>query len=179
MHLATLDGAALTEALRRMKDIRGGKLGEAHWRFRDRLTIDWAGMEESVDAEVETPMPYGVTVSAQVMKHLTARLSWEGPIAIGFDEDRLVIGRDRIPATARVGPRRHILPVDASPRAVLVAVLREGPDAIAEAGYADECTAVTERWRKSIARAAKSIAWTGIDEQTLAELVAERLRSRG
>jgi hypothetical protein len=167
MHLATVDGGRLTEALRRMGGIRGGKLGTAHWTFQGKLVIDWAGMREELEADIHETLDGALAVQADAMKHITTILNYKGPTKIRWADDRLVVGMDRIPAELVAEPRSFDLPVDGNPRDLLRAMLRRPREELEQAGFAVECNEVEDKWRKSIRTAAKALAWTGIDEATV------------
>jgi hypothetical protein len=176
MHLATVDGGRLTEALRRMGGIRGGKLGTAHWTFQGKLVIDWAGMREELEADIHETLDGALAVQADAMKHITTILNYKGPTKIRWADDRLVVGMDRIPAELVAEPRSFDLPVDGNPRDLLRAMLRRPREELEQAGFAVECNEVEDKWRKSIRTAAKALAWTGIDEATVEGLVGQVLR---
>ena len=175
MHLATVDGEKLTEVLQRMSRIAGPVLGSAFWRFTDKVVIDWAGMQEPLEGQVENEMPDGLVVSGELMKGTGGRLTYSGPTAIVWADERLQIGRDRLPAEPAHSPRSITLPVGAEEGDLLVAILRRSLEEARLSGYTAECEVVEEKWGKSIGRAAKALGWTGLDESTLARAVAEAL----
>jgi len=175
MHLATVDGEKLTEVLQRMSRIAGPVLGSAFWRFTDKVVIDWAGMQEPLEGQVENEMPDGLVVSGELMKGTGGRLTYSGPTAIVWADERLQIGRDRLPAEPAHGHRPTRLPVGAKEGDLLRAILSHSVEEATRSGYAAECEQVEEKWRKSIGRAAKALAWTRLDESSLAKVVAKAL----
>lgn len=175
MHLATVDGEELTKALRRMSRVRGRKLGCAFWRITDRLVIQWSGIEESVAADVVNPIPEGLMVSGRFMKHAGKGPGYSGPMEIGWDDEMMAIGQHRIMADRAAGPRVVALPFNATEGDLLRAMLTHSLEELKDSGYAEECELVGQKWDRSIARAAKALAWTGLDERRLAGAVAEAL----
>lgn len=175
MHLATVDGKELTRALRRMSRVPGRRMGSAFWRFADKLVIEWSGIEETVDADVVAPMPDGLIVSARFMKHAGRRPRYSGQIEIHFDNGMLAIGAHRITVDRATGPRTVALPFNAREGDVLRAMMAGAEEELKASGYAEECELVDEKWRKSVDRAAKALAWTGIDRERLARVVGDEL----
>ena len=173
--LARVDGKSLTRALRNMKKIRGRKMGSAFWRFSDQMIIEWSGMHEPVEGEVFYPLPDGIMVPVRFMRHTVVRLKYSGPTDICWEGGKFWIGFDSIDAQEATGARPFSLPVDAREDALLRGVLGWSKEAAVQSGYADEIEQLEARLERSMTKAAKALAWTGMKRDRLARLVMDAL----
>ena len=179
IHVATVDGKSLTRALRRMKRIRGRKMGGGFWRFGDHMSIEWSGMQEAVEGEVYYPLPYGIMVSVGFMRHAVVRLKYSGPTDICWEQGKLWIGNDRVAAVEPTSDRVFSLPVDAREGALLRGILGWSKEAAVQSGYGVELEQIEARLERSMKKAAKALAWTGMGEGRLSDMVIEALRADG
>jgi len=175
IHLATVDGKSLTRALRKMKRIRGRKMGCGFWRFGDQAAIEWSGMHEAVEGEVYYQLPYGIMVPVGFMRHAVVRLKYSGPTDICWEQGKLWIGNDRVGAVEATGDRVFSLPVDAREDALLRGVLGWSKEAAVQSGYAEELKQIEARLGRSMIKAAHALAWTGMKEETLSQMVVDSL----
>ena len=175
MHLATIDGKELTKALRRMRRVPGRRMGCAFWRFGAGLVIEWSGIEETVEAEVVSPLPDGLMVSGRFMKHAGKGPGYSGSMEIRWEEGMMAIGKHRITVERAEGPRTVALPFNAGDGDLLRAMLTHSLEELRNSGYGEECELVGGKWDRSVAKAAKALAWTGLGERRLAGVVAEAL----
>jgi len=179
MHLAIVNGELLTQALRRMTGAGAGHMGGAIWHVFFQLEIDWTGMREELPVQVLEPMTQGLLVANDAMHHVCARFSYSGPTLLTWEDGKLGIGNDLVPAVLVDGPREQQLPLDATEGDLLRKMLTEPTVVIRRAGYTSECDDVAEHWRSSIAAAHEALAWTGIDARTLDAVISQALRCRG
>jgi hypothetical protein len=175
MHIASVDGKELSHALRQLKSTPGTKRGTAFWVFGEELRIDWSGASKSIAARVAEPVPSGIVVDCNVMKQVTARLNYDGPTDIRFEDDALLIGRDRIGAHKATATRQVALPVDADDADVLLATLGFSPEGMADSGYGVEADEVVSKLKKSLSTAAKALLWTSLGPDRLGDMVMDEL----
>lgn len=181
MHFATVDGEELTGVLRSVSQTRRRLRGSAFWSFGEELAIKWTSWEQAIATRIERPFPHVLVVSGEIMQKVAAALSFKGPTALAWDEERqhLHLGKHSLPATIAAKPPAVILPLDAGDGELLREMLRHGGEAAKASGYGEEVGKVDDRWRKSISAAAAALSWTGLSSAVLEEIVSERLRQSG
>ncbi len=175
MHIARVDGKELSRVLRQLKSTPGTKRGAAFWFFGEDLRIDWSGASLSLGARVAELARQGIVVAGDVMKHLSARLNYDGPTEIRFEDNALLIGRDRIPARRSLVPRSVSLPVDAQAADVLLATLGFGTQAMSDSGYGSDVDETLSRLKKNLANSARNLAWTSMAPDRLADIIMDDL----
>jgi hypothetical protein len=171
IHMATVDGKSLTKALRKMKRVRGRKMGSAFWSFGDNMEIAWSGMQFAVEGEVFYQLPHDIMVSARFMRHSGDRLTYEGPTDICWEKGDLCIGFDRVPAEEAPTSRPFALLVDANEGDLLREVLGRSTEAAVQSGYGEELEPLEEKLGRTMGQAAKALAWTGMSEERLTNMV--------
>ena len=179
IHVATVDGRSLTRALRRMKRIRGRKMGGGFWRFGNHVSIEWSGMQEAVEGEVYYPLPHGIMVSVGFMRHAVVRLRYSGPTDICWEQGKLWIGNDRVVAVEATGDRVFSLPVDAREDSMLRGILGWSKEDAVQSGYGVELEQIEARLERSMSKATKALAWTGMKEGRLSDMVMKALTEDG
>lgn len=185
MLVATLDGKELTQALRQMKSTPGRKLGSAFWKFGGELEIVWSGGQRKVSAAVRQPLPHGILLKCEVMKHVAERLRYQGEVEVHFEGGHMSIGNDRMRADLAEGPRIFSLLVGSSAGDMLLASEVFSLDEAQRSGYEEEFCEVRARLYRSLCKAGKALDWTGISQAELNEAVldhicakAERIKGR-
>ena len=178
MRLATIDGEALSKALRLMARAPREMLGSAFWCFGDELVIRWTTYEEPLDAQIESTLEAPLMVPGDAMAQLCARVELRGDVPLEWDPEgtRLVLGPHRLPATPSEPPFQ--LALDARPRDLLPHLLVR-PETLAPAGYAAEAAALRKRWDGSLAAAAEALAWTGLGVGALEAVLVAAIDSPG
>ena len=175
MHLATVDGKHLTKVLRRMKRIRGKKMGAAFWRFEEGIIIDWAGMEIGVEGEVVSPLPHGIIVPGRFMKHATVKLRYSGPTEIHWQNNQFHLGPDRVVAEQANAPRVFALPIDAREVHVLRALRSHSASTIRQSGYGNELDAAKARLDRTVDKMEKTLSWIGIDRLEIVLFLKDKI----
>ncbi len=178
MKLATIDGPALTDILRRMGHAPRQLLGSAFWRFEDDLIVSWTTYEEPVSARVEPDPPGPLMVPGDAMAQLAKGIDLTGDVVIEYDvaQARLRVGPHSLPATPAASELPFSLPLDARPRELLQRVLTHAPEALAAAGYEAEAEALGARWASSLDDVAEALDWTGLTRSDIEAALVEVLR---
>jgi len=158
-----------------MKSTPGKKLGSAFWMFEKGLTIGWSGGERKVSADVHEPLPYGVVVSCDAMKHVVERLRYKGEMEIHFGGDHMSIGNDRIRAELAEGPRAFSLLVGSTAGDMLLASEVFSLDEAQRSGYEEDFCDVRSKLHRSLRKAGKALDWTGVSQDELNEAVMDRI----
>jgi len=164
MKIGTINGAALTDALKQMGKAPRRLLGSAFWCFGDEVIVSWTTYEHSLDAHLEVPSAGPFMVPGDVMAQLCRRVALKGEVTIEWDATRarLQLGSHSLPAIQVAPERPFVLALDARPRELLRQALVQSPESLAEAGYGTEAEEIMKRWQRSLDAAHEALAWTGL-----------------
>jgi hypothetical protein len=180
VHLATVDGELLTEALRRLGTLSGSRESPAVWRFRlEEVEIRWAGKTERLPSESVEVLPPDVTVAGDIMGHICGRVKCAGPTSLSFGDGHLGLGRAFVPATQTNETAVSPLPPDTEPSELLRKMFTEPLEDLENSDCVSKYARLADKWSASIAKAATELAWTGIDGQLLGRLVSGGIRHGG
>jgi hypothetical protein len=142
----------------------------AFWQFEaGSLTIDWNGTKDRLSGEGEGAAV--VRVNGAAMMAVPRALSGNsGTIRVELAAERVQIGSFSLPCDAVEGSAPETLPTDAAPRHVLgVAFLKTSGELETE-GLTEEVAELLERLGRSVAHAAQTFKWLGIEGDPLDRL---------
>ena len=170
-----VDAKQLRTVLRRMGKAAGRISGAGMWTLgATGLTIEWAGAADTL-----TGVGAGharIAVAGDHMKGLARLPLADDEVTIRVDGDRLYIDTMSIPCAAVTEAARTLVPAFADDRQLLLAAHRHTGAELEAAGHAAELKRARGRLGSSVARAAKALAWLGIDEYDVDVWITERLR---
>lgn len=165
--LFTADAATLGAALRQLHRHGARTPGPAIWRLSgSELRVQWKGGAHAMDVEGDGTAAF--RVDARYVAALAKTLAKSGVLEIRVSADAVRFGTFAVPKADVDDGATDLLPVDADDREVLMLAYRHGAQTIANAGLTAAVAEARGRLAETARRAARELAWVGIDETQLA-----------
>ena len=171
-----VDSKELRACLRRMGRGVGKVCGAGLWEFSGTvLTIEWSGCVETLAG-----IGHGsdrVAVDGAHMRGLSRVPLSPGNAALRLEDGRLYLGTMSVPCAPVTVAVSCVIPAFADQRELLLASHRHTRAELEAAGHASELERARDRLHASVGRAAKALAWLGIDGYDLDDWVDRQLRN--
>jgi hypothetical protein len=182
MAVVIVDAGAVRRALDALAPMsRPGRCGDATWELdASGLTLRWAGATLGFDPvePMDLPPATAATVPESVMLRVRHILPKQGTLRVEVTPQAVALDGVRLTASPVEAGRESLLPVGASALDVVMLTRQHSAEEIASAGLADAVADTDEKLRTSVAAAARSLAWLGVDAAILGAWVSAHLDAR-